>query len=251
MPSASGGFGATREQASEATGPLIAVRAFAGLRTPGTHDPSDFLVPDRPSDALVHVASALGVDGSPETALHIGSDAAVRGRRPRRRCPCAVAVMTRRPPAATAILAVVEPGGPATGWRSLLLVTADRAALTRPEHELRRHRRMAAQAATCRTTALFAGRAVLLGPRHPSRRLRPTRRTFSPGRRRSTGSRRSPEIDPGLAHAPRRWRGASGLRASARAARSCWPSTWKTARRCSTSGRRSRDACIGTAVASC
>ena len=71
----SGGFGATREQASEATGPLIAARAFAGLRTPGTHDPSDFLVPERPADALVHVASALGIDGSPDVALHIGSDA--------------------------------------------------------------------------------------------------------------------------------------------------------------------------------
>ena len=71
----SGGFGATREQASEATGPLMAVRAFAGLRTPGTHDPSDFLVPERPADALVHVASALGIDGSPGAALHIGSDA--------------------------------------------------------------------------------------------------------------------------------------------------------------------------------
>jgi anti-anti-sigma factor len=69
-----GGLGDTREQASEATGPLIAARAFAGLRTPGTHDPSDFVVPDRPSDALVHVGSALGVDGSPEIAVQISSD---------------------------------------------------------------------------------------------------------------------------------------------------------------------------------
>jgi len=70
----SGGLGATREQASEAIGPLIAARAFAGLRTPATHNPSDFLVPDRPSNAFVHVESALGVDGSPEMAVQISSD---------------------------------------------------------------------------------------------------------------------------------------------------------------------------------
>jgi anti-anti-sigma factor len=69
-----GGLGTTREQASEAIGPLIATRAFAGLRTPGTHNPSDFVVPGRPSDAHVHVASALGVDGSPEMAIQISSD---------------------------------------------------------------------------------------------------------------------------------------------------------------------------------
>ncbi len=69
-----GGLGATREQAAEACGPLIAARAFAGLRTPGTHDPSDFVVPDRPSDAVVHVGSALGVDGAPEIGIQISSD---------------------------------------------------------------------------------------------------------------------------------------------------------------------------------
>ena len=66
-----GGLGATRQQASEATGPLLAARAFAGLGTPGTHDASDFMVPNRPSDAVVHVASAVGVDGSPDTAVEI------------------------------------------------------------------------------------------------------------------------------------------------------------------------------------
>jgi anti-anti-sigma factor len=69
-----GGLGATREQASEATGALIAARTFAGLRTQGTHNTSDFVVPDRPSDAVVHVGSALGVDGSPEIAVQICSD---------------------------------------------------------------------------------------------------------------------------------------------------------------------------------
>jgi anti-anti-sigma factor len=66
-----GGLGATRQQASEVTGPLFAARAFAGLRTTGTHDASDFVVPSRPSDAVVHVASALGVDGSPDVAVEI------------------------------------------------------------------------------------------------------------------------------------------------------------------------------------
>ncbi len=131
----SGGFGATREQASEATGPLIAVRAFAGLRTPGTHDPSDFLVPERPADALVHVASALGIDGSPGAALHIGSDA-----------PFAVTDLVGDVlalsgddagprPAATAILAVANLADH-DRLAILFLVTADRVALTRPEHEL-------------------------------------------------------------------------------------------------------------------
>jgi hypothetical protein len=69
-----GGLGATREQASEATGPLLAARTFAGLQTPGTHDASDFVVPDRPSDALVHVASAVGVDGSPDIAVEISCE---------------------------------------------------------------------------------------------------------------------------------------------------------------------------------
>src|SRR5580765_6271392 len=55
-----GGLGATRQQASEVIGPLLAARAFAGLRTTGSHDASDFMVPNRPSDAVVHVASAVG-----------------------------------------------------------------------------------------------------------------------------------------------------------------------------------------------
>jgi anti-anti-sigma factor len=69
-----GGLGATREQASEASGPLIAARAFVGLRTPGTHHPSDFVVPDRAADALVHVGSALGIDGAPAMAVQISAD---------------------------------------------------------------------------------------------------------------------------------------------------------------------------------
>jgi anti-anti-sigma factor len=69
-----GGLGATREQASEATGPLIAARTFAGLRTSATHNPSDFIVAERPGDAFVHVESAIGVDGSPALALEIACD---------------------------------------------------------------------------------------------------------------------------------------------------------------------------------
>jgi anti-anti-sigma factor len=69
-----GGLGATRQQASEATGPLIALRTFAGLRPPGTGNSCDFIVPDRPSNALVHVSSALGIDGSPAIAVELSSD---------------------------------------------------------------------------------------------------------------------------------------------------------------------------------
>jgi anti-anti-sigma factor len=68
------GLGATREQASEATGPFVAARAFAGLRATGGPNTSDFVVADRPSDALAHVASALGVEGSPELAVEISCD---------------------------------------------------------------------------------------------------------------------------------------------------------------------------------
>jgi anti-anti-sigma factor len=68
-----GGFGATRHQACEATGPLLIAPGFAGLRPVGT-TASDFVVPERPAEAVVHVAAALGVEGSPRVALQVASD---------------------------------------------------------------------------------------------------------------------------------------------------------------------------------
>jgi anti-anti-sigma factor len=68
-----GGFGATRDQACEATGHLMIAPGFAGLRPAGT-SASDFVVPERASEVHVHVASALGLQGSPYVALQVASD---------------------------------------------------------------------------------------------------------------------------------------------------------------------------------
>src|SRR5215212_2737091 len=65
-----GGFGSTRDEACEATGLLFIAPRFAGLRPAGT-SASDFVVPERPSEALVHVASALGLEGTPHVAMQI------------------------------------------------------------------------------------------------------------------------------------------------------------------------------------
>src|SRR5215218_2148725 len=68
-----GGFGSTRDEACEATGLLFIAPRFAGLRPAGT-SASDFVVPERPSEALVHVASALGLEGTPHVAVQIGGE---------------------------------------------------------------------------------------------------------------------------------------------------------------------------------
>jgi anti-anti-sigma factor len=154
-----GGFGATRDQACEATGRLLIGPGFAGLRPAGT-DASDFIVPERPSEALVHVASALGLDGSPHVALQVASDegfsisdlvddlvesSAAEGALP----------------ALTAMLALVtlaDDGRPAI----LLLIAADRTAFARTENAFH-------VLAGWLTTGvpggrLLTGRAALLAP---------------------------------------------------------------------------------------
>ena len=68
-----GGFGATRGEACEAIGAFLAARRFAGLRPSGTQCAADFVLPHEAGDALVHVASALGIAGSPATALRLSS----------------------------------------------------------------------------------------------------------------------------------------------------------------------------------
>ena len=65
------GFGATRAQASDAAGPFLSTPSFAGVLPADAHGVADFLLPDKPADALLHVASALGLDGSPTFALQV------------------------------------------------------------------------------------------------------------------------------------------------------------------------------------
>jgi anti-anti-sigma factor len=65
------GFGATRAQASEAAGPFLSTPSFAGVLPADAHGIADFLLPEKPADTPVHVASALGIDGSPAFALKI------------------------------------------------------------------------------------------------------------------------------------------------------------------------------------
>ena len=154
-----GGFGATRDQACEATGRLLIGPGFAGLRPAGT-DASDFMVPERPSEALVHVACALGLDGSPHVALQVASDegfsisdlvddlvesSAAEGALP----------------ALTAMLALVtlaDDGRPAI----LMMITADRTAFARTENAFH------VLAGWLTTGApggrLLTGRAALLAP---------------------------------------------------------------------------------------
>jgi anti-anti-sigma factor len=65
------GFGATRAQASDAAGPFLSTPSFAGVVPADAHGIADFLLPDKPADALLHVASALGLRGSPTFALQV------------------------------------------------------------------------------------------------------------------------------------------------------------------------------------
>ena len=126
-----GGFGATRDQACEATGLLLIAPGFAGLRPAGT-DASDFMVPERPSEALVHVASALGLEGSPHVALQVASDDGFSITDLVEDLVVSSAGEETLP-AVTAIVALVtlaDHGRPAI----LLLMTADRAALARTEN---------------------------------------------------------------------------------------------------------------------
>jgi anti-anti-sigma factor len=65
------GFGATRAQASEAAGPFLSTPSFAGVLPADAHGIADFLLAEKPADASLHVASALGLDGSPAFALQV------------------------------------------------------------------------------------------------------------------------------------------------------------------------------------
>src|SRR5262245_2663237 len=68
------GFGATQAQACEATGAFVAAGTFAGIVPADSHRIADFLLPEKPGDAALHVASALGVNGSPTFAVQISCE---------------------------------------------------------------------------------------------------------------------------------------------------------------------------------
>jgi anti-anti-sigma factor len=127
-----GGFGATRQQACEATGPLLIGPGFAGLRPAGT-SASDFVVPERPTEAMVHVAAALGVAGSPHVALQLASDEAFTVADLVSDVGITSADDALLQPDVSAIVALVQladEGRPAI----LLLMTADRTALAKTEN---------------------------------------------------------------------------------------------------------------------
>jgi anti-anti-sigma factor len=65
------GFGATQAQAVDAVGPFLSTPSFAGVLPADAHSIADFLLPDEPADAMLHVASALGLNGSPTFALQV------------------------------------------------------------------------------------------------------------------------------------------------------------------------------------
>jgi anti-anti-sigma factor len=126
-----GGFGVTREQACEAAGALFTLPTFAALKPTGANA-TDFVVPERPADAVVHVASALGISGSPDLAMRVSVDA------PFPVTDLVDGVLALSPPetatpaAVTAILAIVdlvEQERPAI----LLMLAADRMGLPRAE----------------------------------------------------------------------------------------------------------------------
>ncbi len=60
-----GGFGRTRAQAAECPGLFAAAGWLTGLRMADGHGTADFLVVERPSEAMVHVGSGAGFTGDP------------------------------------------------------------------------------------------------------------------------------------------------------------------------------------------
>ena len=64
-------LGETAAEASEAAGPFLSTPTFAAVLPDGAHGIADFLLPEKPADAPLHVAFALGLDGSPAFALKV------------------------------------------------------------------------------------------------------------------------------------------------------------------------------------
>ena len=64
-------LGETAAETSEAAGPFLSTPTFAAVLPGGAHGIADFLLPENPADEPLHVAFALGLDGSPAFALRI------------------------------------------------------------------------------------------------------------------------------------------------------------------------------------
>ena len=65
------GLGETATEASEAAGPFLSTPTFAAVLPDGAHGIADFLMPEKPADAVLHVALALGLNGSPAFAMKV------------------------------------------------------------------------------------------------------------------------------------------------------------------------------------
>jgi anti-anti-sigma factor len=160
-----GGFGATRGQACEAIGTLVTARRFAGLRPRDVPCAADFVLPESPGDELVHVASAVGIAGSPALALRVSSDEAfdvadLIGD---------ISALARQdgegPLPAVAVLAVIEPA--ADGKLGILMaLVADRPAAGRAASGFESLARWLGEDAMA-DGQLVAGRAVLLAGSSP------------------------------------------------------------------------------------
>jgi len=156
------GFGATQAQACEATGAFLAAGTFAGIVPADSHRIADFLLPERPGDAALHVASALGVDGSPTFAVQISCE---NGFSPGDLVQDMFALASESSgtdPGVLAVIAIVRIAGRETP-AVVVGVAADDSGLARAESgfDALAHWMGARDLAPGR---VFAGRAVLLSP---------------------------------------------------------------------------------------
>jgi anti-anti-sigma factor len=125
-----GGFGATRAQAGEATGGFVTAGTLAGLLPSGAHGVADFLLPEKPREASLHVASALGIAGAPAFALEVSTDTFFTAGDLVEDLFSHPSEAAGLEPGVLALVAIVELAG--TGQRALLVgVAADRTALAR------------------------------------------------------------------------------------------------------------------------
>jgi len=72
-----GGFGADRSQAAEATGVFVATGSFAGVLPADGHCRPDFFITRQPADAVLYVASAIGLEGRPNFQFTVSGDTPV------------------------------------------------------------------------------------------------------------------------------------------------------------------------------
>lgn len=72
-----GGLGNLAEEAAEVLGSFVSLGRLVGVCPADGHCVSDFLVTDQPSEAHLHIASALGISGTPSLYLEQRNDSAL------------------------------------------------------------------------------------------------------------------------------------------------------------------------------